>query len=106
MSTPAARTNDAVGLLLTIDFEKACDSVSWSFILKGLDFFNFGPNIKRWVKTFYSIRTLVPVFQLMSNTRVGSIFIEGLGREIHVHRIRILSYMCRNIVIYARTEKV
>ena len=34
--------NDNIpGLLLMIDFEKAFDSVSWSFIEKALNFFNF-----------------------------------------------------------------
>ena len=33
------------GLLPLIDFEKAFDSVSWSFINKVLKFFNFGPSI-------------------------------------------------------------
>ena len=41
------------GLLLMIDFAKAFDSVSWKFIQKSLDFFNFGPDIKRWIRTFY-----------------------------------------------------
>ena len=44
-------------LLLMIDFEKAFDSVVWSFILKALDRFNFGPDIKRWIKTFYTSPT-------------------------------------------------
>ena len=30
------------GLLLLIDFEKAFDSLSWSFIRKALKFLNFG----------------------------------------------------------------
>ena len=42
------------GQLVLIDFAKAFDSVSWSFIDKALDFFNFGPSIKQWVKTFYN----------------------------------------------------
>ena len=42
------------GLLLLVDFSKAFDSVSWSFIQKSLDFFNFGPDIKRWIKTLYN----------------------------------------------------
>ena len=42
------------GLLLLIDFEKAFDSVSWKFINEVLDFFNFGPSIKLWIKTFYT----------------------------------------------------
>ena len=35
------------GLLLNVDFEKAFDSVSWSFIHKASDFFGFGPDIKQ-----------------------------------------------------------
>ena len=46
--------NDIPGQLLLADFEKAFDSVAWSFIDKCLDFFNFGPNLKRWIKTFYN----------------------------------------------------
>ena len=34
------------GLLLLIDFEKAFDSLSWSFINKVLKLFNFGPYYK------------------------------------------------------------
>ena len=37
------------GLLLLIDFEKAFDSLSWSFINKVLKFFNFGPSIINWI---------------------------------------------------------
>lgn len=42
------------GLLLQIDFEKAFDSVAWSFIYKVLDFFNFGHSIIRWIHLFYN----------------------------------------------------
>ena len=41
------------GLLLLIDFEKAFDSLSWSFIHKVLQFFNFGPSIRNWISTLY-----------------------------------------------------
>ena len=41
------------GLLLMIDFEKAFDSVSWSFIEKSLAFFHFPPSIIRWFKIMY-----------------------------------------------------
>lgn len=41
------------GMLLLIDFEKAFDSVSWDFLFKTLDFFNFGSDFKKWVKMFY-----------------------------------------------------
>ena len=45
--------NNIPGLLLLIDFEKAFDSLSWSFIDKVLQFFNFGPSIRSWISTFY-----------------------------------------------------
>ena len=42
------------GLLLFIDFEKAFDSVSWKFINKVLNFFNFGNSFQQWINTLYS----------------------------------------------------
>ena len=42
------------GMFLLLDFEKAFDSVSWTFLMKTLDFFNFGNDIKTWIKTFYN----------------------------------------------------
>ena len=40
------------GLLLSIDFEKAFDTVSWKFIIKVLDYLNFGNSIKLWMGLF------------------------------------------------------
>ena len=42
------------GLLLSIDFQQAFDSISLKFIHKVLDYFNFGPSIKSWIKLFQS----------------------------------------------------
>ena len=41
------------GLLFMVDFEKAFDSVAWSFIKKSLIKFNFGSSIIQWISTFY-----------------------------------------------------
>ena len=46
--------NNIPGLLLLIDFEKAFDSLSWSFMQKVLTSFNFGPSIIQWISTFYN----------------------------------------------------
>ena len=40
------------GLLLSIDFQQAFDSVSWKFISKTLDYFNFEPSFKKWINIF------------------------------------------------------
>ena len=44
-----AKNNNKTGVLLLIDFEKAYDSLSFSFIKKCLYFFNFGDYMIRWV---------------------------------------------------------
>ena len=40
------------GLILSIDFEKAFDTVSWYFIDKTLVYYNFGPSIRKWINLF------------------------------------------------------
>ena len=40
------------GLILSIDFEKAFDTVSGKFIVKTLKYYNFGPSIIRWISLF------------------------------------------------------
>ena len=49
-----AKNENKPGLLLQIDFEKAFDSLSWKFMDKVLRFFNFGTEIRQWVKIFYT----------------------------------------------------
>ena len=39
------------GLIILINFEKAFDSISWSFISKTLQIFNFGEDTIKWVKS-------------------------------------------------------
>ena len=41
------------GSIISVDFEKAFDSVSHSFIHKVLKEFNFGPSIIKWINVFY-----------------------------------------------------
>ena len=42
------------GLLVLIDFEKAFDSVAWSFIFKVLNLYNIGESFKKWIYVFYN----------------------------------------------------
>lgn len=41
------------GIILLIDFEKAFDTISWKFLYKVLEFFNFGENYIDWIKLIY-----------------------------------------------------
>ena len=45
--------NNIPGLLIFIDFQKAFDSLEWNFLFHCLDAFNFVPEFKCWIKTFY-----------------------------------------------------
>jgi len=42
------------GILASLDFRKALDSLEWPFTMRTLDAFNFGTSIKKWVCTFYT----------------------------------------------------
>ena len=41
-------------MLLFIDFEKAFDSLEWAFVNRTLQYFNFGPSLTNWIRTFYN----------------------------------------------------
>ena len=42
------------GLWLFIDFEKAFESLEWSFIEKTLNYYNFGSSLVAWIRLFYT----------------------------------------------------
>ena len=60
-----ANENHRVGLILLIDFEKAYDSVSFAYIEKCLNFFNFGESIISWVSLL--LNNFVSVINLCGN---------------------------------------
>ena len=45
---------DIAGILVAIDFEKAFDSLNFSFLLRVLHAFNFGPSFIQWVRVLYN----------------------------------------------------
>ena len=48
--------NDS-GFLLMLDFKKAFDSIEWNFLLRSLQYFNFGPAFIEWVETIYCLES-------------------------------------------------
>ncbi len=47
------KLNEKSGLIGFLDFEKAFDSLEWSFIFKTLKVLNFGPSIIHWTEVIY-----------------------------------------------------
>ena len=46
--------NNIPGILVSLDFRKAFDTLEWSCIQHSLKVYNFGEGLRRWVKVFYS----------------------------------------------------
>ena len=43
-----------ISTLISLDFNKAFDSLEWPLIIKVLTTFNFGMSLRKWVTVFYS----------------------------------------------------
>ena len=46
--------NDIEAIIALIDFEKAFDSIEWTFLFKTLRSFNFGDSFISWIKLLYT----------------------------------------------------
>ena len=51
MEQPQA--NNTPGILISVDFNKAFDSLEWSYIQSALRKFNFGDSLRKWIEIFY-----------------------------------------------------
>ncbi|KAL9967304.1 hypothetical protein ACROYT_G025504 [Oculina patagonica] len=63
------------GLLMFVDFEKAFDSIEWSFIERALIHFGFGPSLVNWFRLFYKDVSSA----IQNNGWVSEHFILGRG---------------------------
>ena len=64
-----AEDNNLPGLLMTIDFEKAFDTLSFQFIETTISFFNFGPMFQKWIFMFlYNTMASIQINGFLSDT--------------------------------------
>jgi hypothetical protein len=47
------QVNNTPGILISVDFKKAFDSLEWSCIQSALKKFNFGDSLRKWIEIFY-----------------------------------------------------
>ena len=88
------------GLLVSVDFQQAFDTVSWKFIDKTLDYFNFGPSLKKWIKLFQTGAQLCILqngnlsesFNLQRGCRQG----DPISPHIFILCVEILGKMIRD----------
>ena len=101
------------GMLSLVDFEKAFDSISWKFMFKTLNFFNFGPDLIKWISVLYNKAKLCVIqngvfsqfFEIGRGCRQGdpvSPYLFNLCVEILGHMIR----QNKNIKDFLNKEKV
>ena len=94
-----AKNNNRSGLILLVDFEKAFDSVSFKFMRKCLQFYNFGPDLIKWVdilmKDFHAVinhcGNISKKFPVLRRCRQGdpiSPYCFILACEFLAHKIR------------------
>ena len=48
------KLNQISGMMVLVDFEKAFDSISWSFLFESLKAFDFGNNFMKWIEVIYN----------------------------------------------------
>ena len=104
------------GILLSLDFQKAFDTLEWSFIQHTLNLFNFGNSIKKWISAFYTNSEssvlnngfCTNYFKLSRGVRQGcplSPYLFILAAEVLAIRIR-QDKTVRGITIFGTESKI
>ena len=65
------------GILLTLDFTKAFDTLQWDFMFKSLQFFNFGPSFIQWSTEKHCLINQKHALKIMATSLIISIFKEA-----------------------------
>ena len=90
------------GIIVMIDFEKAFDTISWSFLHKTLDFFNVGPTLKKYIKLLYTS----PVCTVTNNGFHSEFFDISRGIWLGCPISALLFILCVEVLaIYIREQE-
>ena len=104
------------GLIMLIDFEKAFNSVSWNFLSKTLELFNFGNSVINWVKSLQcgSTSKILQNANLSNNITMGrgcrqgdpvSPYLFVMAAEILAEAVRS-NQKIEGITIYKQAQKI
>ena len=94
-----AKQQEIPGILLSIGFQQAFDSISWKVIHKTLDYFNFEPSFKRWIELFQTGSEscilqnghMTEYFSLLRGCRQG----DPISPYIFIFCAEVLSHMIK-----------
>ena len=82
------------GLIVLIDCEKAFDTISWIFLHKTLEYFNFGPIFRQNIKLLYTLL----LSNVSNNGHSSEIFINSRGIRQGCPISSLLFILCAEIL--------
>ena len=84
---------DKKGCLMMLDFKKAFGSVEWNYLIKVLEFFNFGSSFIQWIKTiYYEPKACIKIMAISLITLISLELSDKVALYLHCYLYYVLKY--------------